>query len=174
MTGPRRPTPSTRPQRTDTNAMRTAERVSADLRNRIADGRWPPGRILTYTDIQQLYGTSRETVAAALTRLRRAGLVETRRMGTRPKIAAKSWRAATGTSLQDDITTHVREQVENGVYGPGDRIPSLVTLAAEHSVSVATVRRALRPLLDEGVLVTSRPRGTFVTDGRTDKPADAG
>lgn len=66
------------------------DRVVTDLRTRIADGRWPPGRLLTYADIQQLHGVSRETVAAALTRLRDAGLVETRRMGTRPKVAGKS------------------------------------------------------------------------------------
>lgn len=149
------------------------ERVAADLRNRIADGRWPPGHVLTYADIQQLYGTSRETVAAALTRLRNAGLVETRRMGTRPKVAGKSWPVAAGRSIQDEITTHVLNQVERGVYGPGDRIPSLAALAAEHSVSVATVRRSLSPLLDEGVLITIRPRGTFVANERTDEPASA-
>ncbi|WP_143660205.1 GntR family transcriptional regulator, partial [Streptomyces sp. IB2014 011-1] len=80
------------------------DRVSTDLRARITDGRWPPGRVLTYADIQQLYGVSRETVAAALTRLRDAGLVETRRMGTRPRVAGRSWPAATGTSIQDEIT----------------------------------------------------------------------
>ncbi|WP_406149494.1 GntR family transcriptional regulator [Streptomyces anulatus] len=149
------------------------EHVYADLRERITDGRWPPGRVLTYADIQQLYGVSRETVATALARLREAGLVETRRMGTRPKVVGESWRLATGTSIQDDITRHVRKLVTEGVYGPGDRIPSLMALAAEHSVSVATVRRAIRPLLHEGVLVTVRPRGTFVADRRTDGPSDA-
>ncbi|WP_097955112.1 MULTISPECIES: GntR family transcriptional regulator [unclassified Streptomyces] len=82
-------------------------RVATDLRARITDGRWPPGRVLTYADIKQLYVVSRETVAAALTRLRDAGLVETRRMGTRPKVAGRSWPAATGASIQDEITTHV-------------------------------------------------------------------
>ncbi|MFC8285101.1 MULTISPECIES: GntR family transcriptional regulator [Streptomyces] len=150
------------------------DHVSADLRDRIADGRWPPGHVLTYADIQQLYGVSRDTVAAALTRLREAGLVETRRMGTRPKVTGGSWRVATGTSIQDDITTHVRDQVAGGVWGPGERIPSLVTLAAEYSVSVATARRALRPLLDEGLLITRRPRGTFVAGGPPDGAAGAG
>ncbi|MEV3898111.1 GntR family transcriptional regulator [Streptomyces anulatus] len=149
------------------------ERVSADLRDRIADGRWPPGRVLTYADIQHLYGVSRETVATALARLREAGLVETRRMGTRPKVVGESWRIATGTSIQDDITQHVRKQVAGGVYRPGDRIPSLAALAAEYAVSVATARRAIRPLLHEGILITIRPRGTFVASRRTPGPSDA-
>ncbi|MFI1185858.1 GntR family transcriptional regulator [Streptomyces californicus] len=144
------------------------DRVVTDLRARIADGRWPLGRLLTYADIQQMYGFSRETVAAALTRLRDAGLVETRRMGTRPRVAGKSWPAVTGTSIQDEITTHVRDQVSRGVYGTGDRIPSLEALAAEYSVSVATVRRSLSPLLDEGVLIAIRPRGTFGADSSAD------
>ncbi|MGW7095891.1 winged helix-turn-helix domain-containing protein [Streptomyces sp. NPDC054874] len=144
------------------------DQVATDLRAQITDGRWPPGRVLTYADIQQLYGVSRETVAAALTRLREAGLVETRRMGTRPRVAGKSWPAATGTSIQDEITAHVRDQVNRGVYGPGDRIPSLEALAAEYSVSVATVRRSLSPLLDEGVSITIRPTGTFVATRSAD------
>ncbi|WP_239148623.1 GntR family transcriptional regulator [Streptomyces anulatus] len=149
------------------------ERVSADLRERIADGRWPPGRVLTYADIQQVYGVSRETVATALARLREAGLVETRRMGTRPKVVGESWRSATGTSIQDDITQHVREQVAKGVYRPGDRIPPLAALAAEYAVSVATARRAIRPLLHEGILITIRPRGTFVASRGAPGPSEA-
>ncbi|WP_405511303.1 winged helix-turn-helix domain-containing protein [Streptomyces anulatus] len=70
--------------------------------------------------------------------------------------------------MQDEITTHVREQVNRGIYGPGDHIPSLEALAAEYSVSVATARRSLSPLLDEGVLITIRPRGTFVANSSAD------
>lgn len=144
------------------------EHVYADLRERITDGRWPPGRVLTYADIQQLYGVSRETVATALARLREAGLVETRRMGTRPKVVGESWRLATGTSIQDDITRHVRKLVTEGVYGPGDRIPSLMALAAEHSVSVATVRRAIRPCCTKGFwLLSDRAALSWRIGGRT-------
>ncbi|MFD4178852.1 GntR family transcriptional regulator [Streptomyces anulatus] len=150
----------------------TPESVAADLRDRIAGGRWLPGRVRTYADIQQLYGASHVTVAAALKRLREAGLVETRRMGSRPKVAGTSWRTASGTSIQDDITSHVREQVAGGFYAAGSRIPCLEALAGEYSVSVATARRALRPLLDEGILVTRRPHGTFVTNEQWSSPGD--
>jgi DNA-binding GntR family transcriptional regulator len=49
---------------------------------------------------------------------------------------------------------------------PGEQVPSLDQLAAEYRVSRATVQRAVRLLVDEGVLET-RPRwGTFVAERR--------
>ncbi|MFF4859914.1 GntR family transcriptional regulator [Streptomyces rubiginosohelvolus] len=152
----------------------SAESVAADLRDRIADGRWPPSRVRTYADIRQSYGVSHVTVAAALTQLREAGLVETRRVGSRPKVVGRGWPTAAGTSIQDDITARVRKQVAQGVYATGSRIPSLAALAGEYSVSVATARRALRPLLEEGILVSRRPHGTFVAKKPRNRRGDPG
>jgi len=60
----------------------------------------------------------------------------------------------------------MRRRVQEGDWLPGEQVPSLDQLAAEYRVSRATVQRAVRLLVDEGVLET-RPRwGTFVAERR--------
>jgi DNA-binding GntR family transcriptional regulator len=44
---------------------------------------------------------------------------------------------------------------------PGDRLPSIASLAAEHGVALTTIRKALDALKAEGLVETS-PMGTFV------------
>jgi GntR family transcriptional regulator len=49
-----------------------------------------------------------------------------------------------------------------GTYWPGDKIPAESTLCARYGVSRVTVRSAIQKLVDDGVLVKSHGRGTFV------------
>ncbi|MFE5652086.1 GntR family transcriptional regulator [Streptomyces cyaneofuscatus] len=141
-----------------------ARQVAEDLRIRIARGTWQHGQVLTYRDLQDRYKTGRDIVSAALRELRELGLVETRRAGTRPRITGKSWTTAPhGSSMQDHITSSMRARITNGTYLPGDQIPSRAALAGEFGVSIATVRRALLPLADEGLLASEGGRsGTYV------------
>lgn len=44
----------------------------------------------------------------------------------------------------------------------GDQIPSVTELVTAHGVSRATVVKAVRVLVDEGLLVTRQGWGTFV------------
>ncbi len=44
---------------------------------------------------------------------------------------------------------------------PGDRLPSITSLAQQYGVAMTTVRKALTALKAEGLVVTS-PMGTFV------------
>ncbi|TBU96958.1 aminotransferase-like domain-containing protein [Phytopseudomonas dryadis] len=61
-------------------------------------------------------------------------------------------------------------RIEQGLYRPGDRLPSVRALSLEHGVSLSTVQQAYRHLEDRG-LATPRPKsGYFVPPGR-DKPA---
>lgn len=55
----------------------------------------------------------------------------------------------------------LRERIRSGEIGP--RVPSIMELAAQTDLSPATVKRAFGLLRDEGVIVTVRGRGTFVT-----------
>jgi GntR family transcriptional regulator len=63
----------------------------------------------------------------------------------------------------------LRDDIEHGVYRPGDAVPSESELIERHSLSRITVRRALAELEREGLVVTRHGVGTFVAD-----PARAG
>jgi DNA-binding GntR family transcriptional regulator len=63
----------------------------------------------------------------------------------------------------EQLAAILRQRITDGTYPPGSRIPTLMALEAESGLSPMTVRRAVKLLVDEG-LVRSRPgRGTFVT-----------
>ncbi len=54
-------------------------------------------------------------------------------------------------------------KIESGELPPGDRVPSIVTLAQDYGVALTTVRKALDVLKADGLVVTS-PMGTFVAE----------
>ena len=54
------------------------------------------------------------------------------------------------------------KQITSGELQPGDRLPSIVSLAQQYQVALTTVRKALDALKADGLVVTS-PMGTFVT-----------
>lgn len=59
----------------------------------------------------------------------------------------------------------LRGRIESGEYAPGRKIPPLTELQGEFGLSSMTVRRAVRVLADEGLLVRVPGRGTFVAPG---------
>lgn len=64
------------------------------------------------------------------------------------------------------IKAVITQQIEVGALRPGDKVPSENVLAAEHSVSRMTARRALTELVEEGILMRTQGLGTFVSDHR--------
>lgn len=60
------------------------------------------------------------------------------------------------------LASLLREQIRSGELPPRSRVPSLTSLAAEHGLADMTVRKALRLLIDEGLIETRPGRGTFV------------
>jgi len=62
-------------------------------------------------------------------------------------------------------------RIEQGLYRPGQRLPSVRALSVEHGVSLSTVQQAYRMLEDSG-MVSPRPKsGYFVSDHRHDPPS---
>ena len=62
-----------------------------------------------------------------------------------------------------NLAARLREQILQGAYHDGQRLPAERHLAAEHGVSRGTVREALR-LLEQGALLTrKRGSGSYVT-----------
>jgi GntR family transcriptional regulator len=66
--------------------------------------------------------------------------------------------------LYGSVSQAIRERVMSGQYPPGTRIPTAEELAAEFGVSTITVRRAVRDLSFEGVLVGRQGLGVYVAN----------
>ena len=62
----------------------------------------------------------------------------------------------------EQVAAIVRARIESGEYAPGSRLPSNTTLSQELGVANRTVRKALAPLVDEGLIETVAGWGTFV------------
>jgi len=61
-----------------------------------------------------------------------------------------------------DVAAELRARIINGRYEPDSRLPTLKDLVEEFGVSVISVRRALRELSYEGLIVGEQGRGIFV------------
>lgn len=60
------------------------------------------------------------------------------------------------------VAAKIRERIQTGAYGP--RLPSYMSIAHDLDVAPMTVQRAIRVLVDEGLVVTRPGRGTFVAE----------
>jgi GntR family transcriptional regulator len=60
------------------------------------------------------------------------------------------------------IADRLRDQITNGRYGPGERLPSEPDLIEEYQASRNTVRLAIALLTNQGLVVTRQGLGTFV------------
>jgi GntR family transcriptional regulator len=64
------------------------------------------------------------------------------------------------------IADTLREAIQSGEYGPGDRLPGENDLMAAHGVARMTARQALSVLRDEGVAEARKGAGVFVREFR--------
>lgn len=71
-------------------------------------------------------------------------------------------------ALWTSIAETLREEVAEGHYGPGDRLPTEAALARRFGVNRHTVRRALGGLAEAGLLHARRGSGVFVAARPTD------
>ncbi|MFI0473767.1 PLP-dependent aminotransferase family protein [Halomonas sp. HMF6819] len=63
------------------------------------------------------------------------------------------------------VAAVLRERIEHGLYGPGDRLPSIRAVCQEMAVGISTAQEAYRQLMD-AALIESRPKsGYFVLAG---------
>lgn len=78
-------------------------------------------------------------------------------MARKPKDGSKGYKYAR-------IKTDLSIQILEGQLRPHDRVPSLSEITQKYKVSKITARRVLNDLMMEGLVYTSRGRGSFVTD----------
>ena len=69
-----------------------------------------------------------------------------------------------GRAVYLQIKERIREDIINGVYGSGQRLPGVRDLAFAAQVNPNTMQRALVELEAEGMVVTRGTSGRFVTD----------
>lgn len=71
-----------------------------------------------------------------------------------------------GTPRHQQISDWLRQQIEEGVYQPDERLPSESQLGDQFDVSRITVRRALQTLESEGLIYRRQGLGSFVKEHR--------
>jgi len=74
------------------------------------------------------------------------------------------------TPVWQSIAAALRAEISEGRYLPGDRLPTEAQLAARFGVNRHTVRHALTPLVEDGLVRTRRGAGAFVAAAPTDYP----
>ena len=73
------------------------------------------------------------------------------------------------TPVYFKLQREIQRKIENGRWGPGQRILAERSLAEKYQVSVGTVKKALLNLVHEGYLYRIQGKGTFVA-GTTLRP----
>lgn len=64
--------------------------------------------------------------------------------------------------LYQQLSSAIHESIEQGEYGINSQIPTEYELGKKYGVSRVTVRKAIGELVEDGVLVRSQGKGTFV------------
>ena len=78
-----------------------------------------------------------------------------------------------GLPLYHRIYTVLNEQIHDGEFPPGTRLPSEIELARQFDVSRVTIRRTLDQLERHGMVERHQGRGTFVRVDRATEPVRA-
>ncbi|MEU2354419.1 GntR family transcriptional regulator [Streptomyces misionensis] len=145
-----------------------AQELAARMRERIEDGRWASDQLYTKSQLAGLFDVAQETVKTALAILRHEGLVETRsKIGTRPKIANRSWNPADDMSRSAYITHTLRARITEGAYPAGETLPSQLELTREFEVTRSVIQYALEPLKSDGLITRSPSNNRFVVTAGT-------
>ncbi len=71
-----------------------------------------------------------------------------------------------GAPKYELLSAAMTSAVATGEWGPGERLPTEAALAQALPFSLGTVQRALRKLVDEGLVVRRQRSGTFVAPPR--------
>ena len=62
------------------------------------------------------------------------------------------------------IVEQIKESIINEEFKPGERLPSVREIAAEAGVNPNTVQRAMQELEREGIVVSQRTSGRFLSE----------
>jgi DNA-binding GntR family transcriptional regulator len=71
------------------------------------------------------------------------------------------------------VADALRSEIASGALGPGDKLPSIRTLAERFGVAPMTAQSAIDMLRSEGLIYASPGRGTFVRADAGSSDADS-
>lgn len=77
----------------------------------------------------------------------------------------------TSTSPAEQIRRQIADLIRSGDLAGGQRLPAIRQLAGDLRVAAGTVAKAYSALETDGLIETSRARGTRVADGRAQPEA---
>ena len=77
-----------------------------------------------------------------------------------------AWNLDSDRPIYAQLLERIQLQIVSGIYGPGDKIPSVRDLAAEASVNPNTMQKAFAELERSGLIETKRTSGRFVTEDK--------
>lgn len=69
--------------------------------------------------------------------------------------------------LYRQLADIIAKQINEGKYKPGERLPSMDTIAAKYAVNKVTVRRAFSELINRGLIYSVPAQGTYVAERRS-------
>ena len=67
--------------------------------------------------------------------------------------------------IYEQVKDSLRRLMVTGVLAPGDKLPSVRSMASQLSINPNTIQRAYRALEQEGYIVSVPGKGSFVCDG---------
>ena len=73
------------------------------------------------------------------------------------------WQFSNDAPIYTQLIEQIKVGIVVGAFPPGERLPSVRDLATEAGVNPNTMQRALNELEREGLLVSERTSGRFVT-----------
>lgn len=76
------------------------------------------------------------------------------------------------TPLYEQLKNAIKADIKAQIYRPGDRMPSEAEMEEKYQVSRITVRRAVKELCDEEILVRKQGKGTFVLNNQVKSRID--
>ena len=65
--------------------------------------------------------------------------------------------------LYVQLMNEIEREIERGTYRPGDKILTGAEMAKAYGVSLITVQKAVRSLVEKGLVIRKQGKGTFVT-----------
>ncbi|GGD84458.1 FadR/GntR family transcriptional regulator [Paenibacillus nasutitermitis] len=72
--------------------------------------------------------------------------------------------------IYEVVYDEIKRRIEQEIWKPGDRLPTLAEISEELQVGISSVREAVRILGKQKILTVEQGRGTFISNQISDNP----